>query len=39
MLTGRPPHFNLNKRQLLMDILEKPVEMKSNFSEEVKSLL
>jgi serine/threonine protein kinase len=39
MLSGRPPHYNKNRKQMLVDIVEKRVEMKSHFSAEAKSLL
>jgi serine/threonine protein kinase len=39
MLSGRPPHYNKNRKQMLKDIVEKRVEMKTYFSTEAKSLL
>lgn len=39
MLCGRPPHYQKNRRQMLKDIVEKPVQMKSYFSSEAQSLL
>jgi serine/threonine protein kinase len=39
MLSGRPPHYSKNRKQMLRDIVEKRVEMKSYFSTEAKSLL
>ena len=39
MLSGRPPHYQKNRKQMMMDIVEKRVEMKSYFSVEAKSLL
>lgn len=39
MLTGKTPFANANRKQMLKDILEKPVEMKSYFSEEAKAIL
>lgn len=39
MLSGRPPHYNKNRKQMLVDIVEKRVEMKPYFSPESKSLL
>ena len=39
MLCGRPPHYQKNRKQMLRDIVEKPIEMKSYFSSEACSLL
>jgi serine/threonine protein kinase len=39
MLSGRPPHYQKNRKQMMMDIVEKRVEMKSYFSVEAKNLL
>lgn len=39
MLSGRPPHYNKNRKQMLQDIVEKPIEMKPYFTTEAKSLL
>ncbi len=39
MLCGKPPHYQKNRKQMLMDIVEKKVEMKPHFSAEAKSLL
>jgi serine/threonine protein kinase len=39
MLSGRPPHYQKNRKQMMQDIVEKPIEMKSHFSIEAKSLL
>jgi serine/threonine protein kinase len=39
MLSGRPPHYNKNRKQMLVDIVEKRVEMKNYMSTEAKSLL
>lgn len=40
MLCGRPPHYQpKNRKQMLRDILEKPVEMKDYFSTEAKLIL
>lgn len=39
MLSGRPPHYSKNRKQMLQDIVEKPIEMRPYFSAEAKSLL
>jgi serine/threonine protein kinase len=39
MLSGRPPHYQKNRKQMMMDIVEKRIEMKQYFSVEAKSLL
>ena len=39
MLCGRPPHYQKNRKQMLQDIVEKPILMKDFFSPEAKSLL
>ena len=39
MLCGRPPHYQKNRKQMLADIVEKPIIMKDFFSVEAKSLL
>jgi serine/threonine protein kinase len=39
MLSGRPPHFNKDRKQMLKDIVEKRVLMKTYFSIEAKSFL
>jgi len=39
MLCGKPPHYQKNRKQMLIDIVEKRVEMKSHFSSEAKALL
>jgi serine/threonine protein kinase len=39
MLCGRPPHYQKNRKQMLADIVEKPIIMKDYFSVEAKSLL
>jgi hypothetical protein len=40
MLCGRPPHYQpKNRKQMLRDIVEKPVEMKDYFSAEAKLIL
>lgn len=39
MLTGRPPHYNKNKMQMLKDIVDKDVEMRPFLSQEAQSLL
>ena len=39
MLSGRPPHYNKNRKQMLTDIVEKPIEMRPYFSTEAKSIL
>lgn len=39
MLSGRPPHYSKNRKQMMQDIVEKRVEMKPFFSIEAKSLL
>lgn len=39
MLTGGSPFANANRKQMLKDILVKPAEMKSYFSDEAKSIL
>jgi serum/glucocorticoid-regulated kinase 2 len=39
MLSGRPPHYSKNRKQMMQDIVEKPIEMKTYFSVEAKSLL
>lgn len=39
MLCGRPPHYSRDRQQMLKDIVEKQVPMKSYFSPEAESLL
>eukprot|EP00347_Sterkiella_histriomuscorum_P001664 403371145 len=39
MLSGRPPHYQKNRKQMMTDIVEKRIEMKQYFSVEAKSLL
>lgn len=40
MLSGRPPHYqHKNRKQMLLDIVEKPVQMKDYFSPEAKLIL
>ena len=39
MLSGRPPHYQKNRKQMMTDIVEKRIEMKPYFSVEAKSLL
>eukprot|EP00347_Sterkiella_histriomuscorum_P002281 403368758 len=39
MLSGRPPHYQKNRKQMMADIVEKRIEMKPYFSVEAKSLL
>jgi len=39
MLCGRPPHYQKNRKAMLKDIVEKPIEMKPYFSAESASLL
>ena len=39
MLSGRPPHYQKNRKQMMIDIVEKRIEMKQYFSVEAKSLL
>ena len=39
MLSGKPPHYQKNRKQMLMDIVEKRIEMKPHFSTEAKSML
>ncbi|TNV78858.1 hypothetical protein FGO68_gene7118 [Halteria grandinella] len=39
MLSGRPPHYSKNRKQMMQDIVEKRIEMKAFFSVEAKSLL
>jgi len=39
MLSGRPPHYDKNRKKMMQDIVEKPIEMKSHFSVEAKKLL
>eukprot|EP00826_Nyctotherus_ovalis_P042023 TRINITY_DN4286_c0_g1_i12.p1 TRINITY_DN4286_c0_g1~~TRINITY_DN4286_c0_g1_i12.p1 ORF type:complete len:321 (-),score=95.68 TRINITY_DN4286_c0_g1_i12:167-1129(-) len=39
MLTGRSPFANENRKQMLKNILKKPPEMRSYFSEEAKNIL
>ena len=39
MLCGKPPHYQRDRKQMLLDIVEKRVEMKPYFSSEAKSLL
>lgn len=40
MLCGRPPHYQpKDRKRMLRDIVEKPVEMKENFSPEAKLIL
>jgi hypothetical protein len=34
-----PPHYSKNRKQMMQDIVEKPIEMKTYFSVEAKSLL
>lgn len=39
MLCGRPPHYQKNRKQMMYDIVNKPVDMPNHFSPEAKSLL
>jgi serine/threonine protein kinase len=40
MLCGKPPHYQpKNRKQMLKDIVGKPIEMKSYFSTEARSML
>lgn len=39
MLTGRPPHYNKNRRQMLKDIVQKEIPMPVTFSPEASSIL
>lgn len=39
MLAGHPPFYSTNRQQLFMNILQKPVRMKSSFSEEASDLI
>jgi hypothetical protein len=40
MLCGRPPHYQpKNRKQMLRDIVDKPVPMKDYFSPEAKLIL
>lgn len=39
MLSGRPPHYSKNRKQMLQDIVEKPIDMRPYFSAEAKALL
>lgn len=39
MLTGAPPFYSRDKTMMYKNRLEKPIEMKSYFSEEAVSLL
>jgi len=39
MLSGRKAHYNKNRKLMLKDICEKPVEMKPYFSEDACSVL
>jgi serine/threonine protein kinase len=39
MLCGRPPHYARDRQQMLRDIVEKEIPMKTYFSEEATSLL
>ncbi len=39
MLSGRPPHYQKNRKQMMADIVEKRIEMRPYFSVEAKSLL
>lgn len=39
MLCGRPPHYNRDRQQMLKDIVNKPIPMKSYFTTEATSLL
>jgi serum/glucocorticoid-regulated kinase 2 len=39
MLSGRPPHYSKNRKEMMQDIVEKPIEMKLSFSVEARSLL
>jgi serine/threonine protein kinase len=39
MLVGKPPHYNQNRKQMLQDIVEKPIPMKEWFSPEANQIL
>lgn len=39
MLSGRPPHYSKNRKQMMADIVEKRIDMKPYFTVEAKSLL
>ncbi len=39
MLSGRPPHYSKNRKEMMQNIVEKPIEMKMSFSVEAKNLL
>ena len=39
MLTGRPPHYQKNRKKMLKDIVSKPIPMREYFSTETKSIL
>ena len=39
MLCGRPPHYQKNRKQMMYDIVNLPVQMQRHFSNEAKSLL
>lgn len=39
MLCGMPPHYQKNRKQMLKDIVEKPVPMHRNFSSNAVALL
>lgn len=39
MLCGRPPHYNRDRQQMLKDIVDKPVGMRSAFSDQATDLL
>ena len=39
MLCGRPPHYQKNRKQMMYDIVNVPVQMPRHFTGEAKSLL
>ena len=39
MLSGAPPFYSKNRKQMFKNILNKPIPMKSDFSPAAKSLI
>lgn len=39
MLCGRPPHYQKNRKQMMYDIVNVPVQMQRHFTSEARSLL
>ena len=39
MLCGRPPHYSKNRKQMMYDIVNVPVQMHRHFTSEARSLL